>query len=410
MTVVPMRSRFVTKRAAFAGLTIVAVMAAAACGPPPAPPPLGGSTVPTSAGGTTPTAPTTTTTTTTIVPGPPHLYSENPHNGWSHNGTVYAVDIAGQNVYAGGDFTMARKNNQSQARANMMAVDRSTGELLPGFVANTNGTVYAVISDGSSVWIGGDFTTVNGVAKSRLAKVDALTGAVDQAFTATTPNTVKDLLLAGNQLYVVGEFGQINGVQRDRAALLDKVTGAVDPTFDPNVPGLVNTVALNPNGNRLYLGLQAPKDSPPYLVEVNAVTGGSQGPNFSVLGAYVRDVTVGPDGMIYVAVGGGMNSAFALDPSNGRQRWRQRADGDVQAVKFSNGFVFFGFHDGFGGDNSLRILAANPATGALVPSFMPVSGSHPGVLTIDADGDYLAVGGLFGRMGGRSVTGLSIHP
>ena len=129
-------------------------------------------------------------------------------------------------------------------------------------MANTNGTVYAVISDGSSVWIGGDFTTVNGVAKSRLAKVDAFTGAVDQAFTATAPNTVKDLLLAGNQLYVVGEFGQINGVQRDRAALLDKATGAVDPTFDPNVPGLVNTVALNPNGNRLYLGLPGAEGHP----------------------------------------------------------------------------------------------------------------------------------------------------
>ncbi|HET9600824.1 MAG TPA: PQQ-binding-like beta-propeller repeat protein [Acidimicrobiales bacterium] len=391
---------------------LVTVMALAACVPPPTPP-SGGSTVPTSAGGTTaPTAPTTTTT--TIVPGPPHLYSENPHNGWSHNGTAYAVDIAGHNVYVGGEFSRATKGNQFQLRDNVMAVARSTGELLPGFVANTNGTVYAVISDGSSVWIGGDFTTVNGVARSRLAKVDAFTGAVDQAFTATAPNTVKDLLLAGNQLYVVGEFGQINGVQRDRAALLDKATGAVDPTFDPNVPGLVNTVALNPNGNRLYLGLQAPKDTPPYLVEVNAVTGGSQGPNFSVLGAYVRDVTVGPDGTIYVAVGGGMNSAFALDPNNGRQRWRQRAEGDVQAVKVSNGYVFFGFHDSFTvngvRDYSLRILAANPATGALAPNFMPATGSYPGVLTIDADGDFLAVGGLFGRMGGRSVNGLSIHP
>ena len=268
--------RTVSKLRVLVPAALVTVTALAACVPPPDPPP-GGSTVPTTAGGTTaPTAPTTTTT--TIVPGPPHLYAERPLDGWSHNGTVYSVDIAGHNVYVGGDFSRATKGNRFELRDNMMAVARSTGELLPGFVANTNGTVYAVISDGSSVWIGGDFTTVNGVAKSRLAKVDAFTGAVDQAFTATAPNTVKDLLLDGNQLYVVGEFGQINGVQRDRAALLDKATGAVDPTFDPNVPGLVNTVALNPNGNRLYLGLQAPKDTPPYLVEVNAVTGAVAGP------------------------------------------------------------------------------------------------------------------------------------
>jgi hypothetical protein len=62
------------------------------------------------------------------------------------------------------------------------------------------------------------------------------------------------------------------------------------------------------------------------------------------------------------------------------------------------------------GDTSLRILAANPATGALALGFMPASGAYPGVLTIDADGDYLAVGGYFGRMGGQALNGLSIHP
>ena len=79
----------------------------------------------------------------------------------------------------------------------------------------------------------------------------------------------------------------------------------------------------------------------------------------------------------------------------------------MQAVKYSNGYVFFGFHDGFtiNGVRSytLRILAANPPTGALDPGFMPESGAYPGVLTIDADGTFLAVGGFFGRMGGPSA-------
>ena len=106
-----------------------------------------------------------------------------------------------------------------------------------------------------------------------------------------------------------------------------------------------------------------------------------------------------------------MNSAIALDPGAGRQRWRQRADGDVQAVKYSNGYLFFGFHDGFGGNTSL----ADPGRrsrqrGPGVRTSAPLSGSYPGVLTIDADGTFLAVGGLFGRMGGRQVNGLSIHP
>jgi outer membrane protein assembly factor BamB len=217
-----------------------------------------------------------------------------------------------------------------------------------------------------------------------------------------------DLLLVGNRLYVVGPFGQVNGVQRRGAAALDKGTGALDPSFAPNAQSRVNTVAINPAGNRLYLGLAG--NAGPFLIDVSPITGARQGPDFSTLNDYIRDVDVGPDGTVYVAAGGKMNSAIALDPGTGRQRWRQRADGDVQAVKYSNGYLFFGFHDGFGGNNSLRLLAAAAASGNLVPNFMPVSGSHPGVLTIDADGTFLAAGGLFGRMGGRSVTGLSIHP
>jgi outer membrane protein assembly factor BamB len=391
------------------GLAAAAIVAAA-CTPPPTRPPInpGSST-------TVPTGPTTTTT--TVVTGPPHLYAAKPVNSWGHDGIAYSVDIQGNAVYVGGDFAHAEKGNQSMARANVMAVQRDTGDLLPGFVANTDGIVHSVLSDGTSVYIGGEFTTINGVAKSRLAKVDAVTGAVDPSFTANAPNFVSDLLLWGNKLYVVGEFGQINGVARKGAALVDKATGAVDPTFDPAADLRVNTVAMNPAGTKLYLGgvFQSVGGSGhPWLTEVNPTTGKVQGPVFSTVQDYVRDVTVGPDGLVYAAVGGKQNSAYAFDPTTGRQKWREHANGDVQAVKYSNGFVFFGFHDGFtiNGVRSytLRILAANPQTGVLNPGFMPESGAYPGVLTIDADGSYLAAGGYFGRMGGESVHGLSIHP
>jgi hypothetical protein len=391
---------------------VAAAIVAAACTPPPSKPPInpGSST-------TAPTGPTTSVTTTTVVTAPPHLYSENPLNGWGQDGIAYSVDMQGNAVYVGGDFSHAVKGNQSVARANVMAVQRDTGDLLPGFVANTDGIVHSVLSDGTSVYIGGEFTTINGVAKSRLAKVDAVTGAVDPSFTANAPNFVSDLLLWGNKLYVVGEFGQINGVTRKGAALVDKATGAVDPTFDPAADLRVNTVAMNPAGTKLYLGgvFQSVGGSGhPWLTEVAPTTGKVQGPVFTAVQDYVRDVTVGPDGLVYAAVGGKQNSAYAFDPTTGKQKWREHANGDVQAVKYSNGYVFFGFHDGFtiNGVRSftLRILAANPQTGALAPGFMPESGAYPGVLTIDADGSYLAVGGYFGRMGGESVHGLSIHP
>jgi hypothetical protein len=382
-----------------AGVLVGVALVAVACGPPKVDPP----------GGTTTTTSTTTTstTTTTLFTSPPHLYAQTPLNGWGQDGIANSVDIQGNTVFVGGEFSEAVKGRQSAPRANVMAVERTSGDLLP-FVADTNGVVRVVLSDGVSTYIGGDFTTVNGVQRPRLAKVNAVTGALDTSFAPGIPVSVTDLVLAGNKLYVVGSFGQVNGVQRGGGALLDKRTGALDPTFSPNAQSRVTTVAISPDGAHLYLGLAG--QIGPYLLDVNPVTGGIQGPDFSLINDYLRDVTVGPDGTVYVAAGGQMNSAIAIDPNTGRQRWRQRADGDVQAVKLSNGYLFFGFHDGFEGNTSLRILAADPATGDLDPDFAPLSGSYPGVLSIDADGTFLAVGGLFGRMGGRQVNGLSIHP
>jgi outer membrane protein assembly factor BamB len=373
-------------------------LVAAACGPPRVVPP-----------GSTPTAPAGPTT--TLFTSPPHLYAQTPLNGWGQDGIANSVDIAGNIVFVGGEFDEAVKGNQSAPRSNVMAVERTSGDLLP-FVANTNGVVRVVLSDGFNTYIGGDFTTVNGVQRPRLAKVNAGTGALDTSFAPNVPVSVTDLLLVGNKLYVVGSFGQVNGVQRRGAALLDKGTGALNPTFSPNAQSRVNTVAISPNGAHVYLGLAG--QTGPYLLDVNPVTGAIQGPDFSLLNDYIRDVTVGPDGTVYVAAGGQMNSAIAINPSTGRQQWRQRAEGDVQAVKYSNGYLFFGFHDGFtiNGTRSftLRLLAADPATGDLVASFTPESCCYPGVLTIDADGTFLAVGGLYARMGGRSVHGVSIHP
>ena len=54
--------------------------------------------------------------------GPPHLYSETPINSWGQDGIAYSVDIQGNMVYVGGDFSHAVKGKQSVARANVMAV------------------------------------------------------------------------------------------------------------------------------------------------------------------------------------------------------------------------------------------------------------------------------------------------
>ena len=46
-------------------------------------------------------------------------------------------------------------------------------------MANTNGQVWALTTDGTSLFAGGSFTSINGQPTNRLVKLDPITGAVD---------------------------------------------------------------------------------------------------------------------------------------------------------------------------------------------------------------------------------------
>ena len=129
----------------------------------------------------------------------------------------------------------------------------------------------------------------------------------------------------------------------------------------------------------------------------------------------ILDLSVSSDGAsVFGAGGGGFNSAAGWSATTGQRRFAIRADGDTQAVQYSNSHVYMGFHDGItlNGIRSytLRVLALDPSTGVPDPGFMPQSNSYPGVYCLDADGRYLVAGGYFSNMGGVGVKGLAIFP
>jgi hypothetical protein len=105
-------------------------------------------------------------------------------------------------------------------------------------------------------------------------------------------------------------------------------------------------------------------------------------------------VDVRSDGsQVYVGAGGRSNSAVAGRSTGGTRLWSQRADGDVQTVRYSSGDVFFGFHDGFGGTTTTKLLAATASTGVLDRDFRPVFTGYWGVCTVAvADGFLMACG------------------
>ena len=165
-------------------------------------------------------------------------------------GTVYGLALSGSTLYVAGAFTVM---NGGVTRNRLAAVNASTG-VLTSWDPNIGGSVYTMILSGSSIYIGGAFTTVNGsTTRNRLAEISISSGTT----TSWNPNiasTVYDMVLSGTTMYIGGAFTTVNGsTTRNRLAALDTtVSAGTATTFDPNINNVVNEIELS--GTTLYAG------------------------------------------------------------------------------------------------------------------------------------------------------------
>jgi len=162
----------------------------------------------------------------------------------------------GTTTYIGGRFQLAENADRSTTypRDNIMAFDAQAGSITP-FAPDLNAPVFAILGVGDSVYVGGEFSTVNGADRPALVKLDASTGAIDTTFnpTAIPGGRVSEIRLVNGRLLVAGTF-------KDKLLALDPATGA--DTHYVNIPVTgqlplttskteVYRFAVNPQGTRL---------------------------------------------------------------------------------------------------------------------------------------------------------------
>jgi len=250
------------------------------------------------------------------------------------DGVGWAVALTSTRIYLGGTFTAVRnQSGQNQGSyANVAAFDRNTRAVIPGFRADTNGIVRTLAVHGDTLYLGGDFTTVNGQPRARVAAVDLQTGAV-KAFRADT-NRVNKVVVAGDRLYVAGTFSTIGGVTRNRVAALDLTTGAVDPTFDPNVNAMVNTIAALPDRSKVFIGglySTVHGTATTRLTALDGFTGAVVAPTFTDVSGEALDLELSPDGSrLAAALGEYGNQGAVFSTTSGSKQFRQRCGGDAR--------------------------------------------------------------------------------
>jgi len=176
------------------------------------------------------------------------------------NGVVWSQAMVGTTVYAGGSFTQARPagaaagGSGSVTRNNLVAYDVRTG-VMTSFAPSFNGQIRAVAvsPDQSRIYVGGDFTTVNGVSRRRIAAFDAATGALVSTFAPQVSGSVTAIAVTGSTVYVGGSFGSVGNQTRSNLAAFNP-SGALLTWAPVTAGGYVWSMAVQPSGGRVAVG------------------------------------------------------------------------------------------------------------------------------------------------------------
>jgi hypothetical protein len=374
------------------------------------------------------------------------------------DGTVWSVAVVGDAVVVGGTFTKVtdKTGTTTYNRRNIFAYGLNDGVVRP-FAPQVDGSVYALTPGATStVYIGGSFRTVGGVAQRGLARVTMATGARVGSFKASINwGDVRAMTARGTRLYVGGTFSAINGVSRAALARLSSGTGAVDTAFDAKLtaPGLSRTRVehfdLSPDGTRLVAvgallkanGLDRTQIvmydvSGSTAVVANWYTNAYKPVCMEGFDTYLRQVKFSPDGHWFVVVATGRaSSPSKLCDSAARfnvagvgvhpPAWVQLTGGDsLYAVAVTGAAVYVGGHQRFldnptGTDTSPPgptavkrpgIGALNPLTGKALAWNPTRTPRGVGVRALVTTPNYLIVGSDTEQLGKEYHARIGMFP
>jgi hypothetical protein len=182
---------------------------------------------------------------------------------WQINGVVWDQAIANNVAFAGGKFTKARPPGVSAGGAgevtatNFFAYDVTTGNRIASFAHSVNGQILAVTAspDKTRVYIGGDFTSVDGQSRGHLAAINTTTGALVPDFTPSVNGQVAAIAVSASTVYAGGSFSKAGSSTRTRLAAFSPADGSLVTTWAPSADdNKVAGMALSPDGSRLVVG------------------------------------------------------------------------------------------------------------------------------------------------------------
>lgn len=289
-----------------------------------------------------------------------------------HDGVAWSAVTVGATVYVAGRFNNARPygaaaGTQLAPRRNILAFDLATGQLRNNFAPVLNGQALAITAspDGSRIYVGGDFTSVNGVARSRIAALDPGTGALLSGFSPSVGGSVRAIVASNSTVWFGGTFGNVGSASRNRLAAVSASNSAL-LSWAPNAAsGRVNALTLSPEGGRVVVGgaftTLNGSNRPGYgLGMVHATTGANLPIQANDIvrnaGTDSAILSLSSDGTSFYGVGyifgtgGNLEGAFAANWSDARIKWIEDCHGDSYGAFANNTAVYVAGHPHYCGN------------------------------------------------------------
>ncbi|MFC0532212.1 PKD domain containing protein [Phytohabitans kaempferiae] len=386
----------------------------------------------------------------------PTVVSADPVDWTPHvlDGTVHAIAVVGDTVVVGGTFSAVASVDGLRYRRDYLLAFSAVDGRLHRFAPRLDGPVYALAAgpDGT-VYVGGAFRTVNGVAQRGLARLSVESGARVTGFTASINwGDVRTLATHGQWLYAGGTFSAVNRVPRIALARLNAGSGAVDSGFDAAITTTgdhrvkVEDFALAPDGRRLVIAgafthvAGAPRTQlalldtgGPRAVVANWYTDAYRGSCDAAYDTYLRGVDFAPDGSYFAVVTTGngagptrmCDTAARFDVAGAgahRPVWVNHTGGNtLLAVAVTGSAVYVGGHQQWldnphGNKTAGPGAVPRPGIGAIDPrsgkalSWNPTRSRGVGVRAFLATGSGLWVGSDTDRLGNEYHGRIGMFP
>ncbi len=164
----------------------------------------------------------------------------------STDGNFFDLLIKGDSLFLSGQFTTLN----SQTRDNIALVNRHDGQVLPLSI-DVDGDVSTMNLKDSILYFGGNFMAVNGLRRESLGAYNLNSLSVTNWNPGVVSGTISNIEIAAADIYVSGSFYSIGTNYRKHAAALNPSTG-VPTSWAPEFDEKVNVIHVK--GDKIFVG------------------------------------------------------------------------------------------------------------------------------------------------------------